>query len=155
MRISRTLTATALATSLSLSLSAVLASGEAKDEPQSRSDSQSQAEVIMLLVPVDMERDATRSGCWARMYSKNLYLGEVYTVVGPTSMSSMDGRFGGSFGSMVNSIKVGPKARLTLYDNEAFNDRNVTVTSNQQVPDLDEKLGMFDKIASLKLTCSS
>lgn len=111
---------------------------------------------VFVLIPVDVAaRDAsTKSGCWAKIYDGENYMGDTLTLAGPISLADMTGPFGLNWDDRVNSIEIGPKATLTVFDNEGFRDQVAQFKSGQKVADISKKLGFFDEFASIRMTCS-
>jgi hypothetical protein len=70
----------------------------------------------------------------------------VLTLAGPIDIPSA--RVGANFawGPKYDSVIVGPKATLTVYDNQDYQDKTTTFKPGQRVPDLNEKLGFFENI---------
>lgn len=125
-------------------------------QEQSPNKNNLRAPFILLAPPVIAATVGTElaGDCWARLYDAENYLGDVLLLAGPIDVP--DARIGETFewGRKYHSVVVGPKATLTVYDNELYVDRAVTFTSDQRVPNLDEKLGYFENIQSLKLSCT-
>jgi hypothetical protein len=69
-------------------------------------------------------------------------------------MPNMRTAFGTDWSGEFDSIQVGPKARLTVYDNENYAQKAATFKPGQKVADLDEKMGMFEQIRSAKIACT-
>lgn len=111
---------------------------------------------VFMLVPVDLaaKESTTKGGCWARIYDGENYMGDTLTLAGPISLADMSGPFGLDWDDRVNSIEIGPKATLTVYDNEGFRDQVGQFKNGQKVPDISKKLGLFDEFASVRMTCS-
>lgn len=112
---------------------------------------------VYLLVPVETAANDTamRNGCWARVYSRENFSGDALTLVGPTSLPDMDqaGLFGLNWDDRVSSIELGPKATMTVYDNENFRDIVGQFKPGQRVPDIDTRTGFFDEFSSVKVDC--
>lgn len=109
--------------------------------------------VILLVPPVFALNAALADGCWARLFDGANYRGEMLTVTGPIGIPTA--RVGPSYlwGSKYDSVIVGPKATLTVYDNEYYKEASAVFRPGQEVPDLDRKLGLFENIRSLVLDC--
>ena len=65
----------------------------------------------------------------------------------------MSGPFGLNWDDKVDSIEVGPKASLTVFDNEQFKDQVAQFKPGQKVPNISKALGFFDEFASVRLSC--
>ncbi|HEX6318097.1 MAG TPA: beta/gamma crystallin domain-containing protein [Burkholderiales bacterium] len=139
-----------------------------QDKPQSSGPSQSSKKQsgssgataaanapLIVLVPVQVaSRDSFSNGCWARLYDSTNFEGNQLSLVGPVDMPNMRTAFGTDWSGEFDSIAVGPKARLTVYDNENYEQRAATFKPGQKVADLDEKLGFFEDISSVKVACT-
>jgi hypothetical protein len=111
--------------------------------------------VLLMLVPtaVAAKDNAMKGGCWARIYSGTDYSGDTLTLSGPLSLADMTGPFGLNWDDKVDSIELGPKATLTVFDNEAFRDQIAQFKPGQKVPNISKALGLFDEFASVRLSC--
>ncbi len=67
----------------------------------------------------------------------------------------MTGHFGIDWAGQFDSVAVGPKATLTAYDAENYKDKAQTFKPGQKVRDLDEKMGLFESIQSVKVSCAA
>lgn len=113
--------------------------------------------MMMLLVPVTMEKQtdtALADGCWAKLYDDYSYGGDSLTLVGPLDLPKMIGPFGVDWDDKVSSIKTGPKAMVTIYDNENYRDRAAKIKPAQEVPELTEKMGLFEEPNSIRISCA-
>lgn len=112
--------------------------------------------MVYMLIPVEVaaKADTMKSGCWARIYSNTNYTGDTLTLAGPVSIADMDGPFGMNWDDKVESIELGPKATLTVYDNEAFRDQVAQFKPGQKVADISRPLGFFDEFASVRMSCA-
>lgn len=112
--------------------------------------------VLMMVVPVEVanaSRNPAESGCWAQLYDDENYRGDRFTLVGPVDMPNMSGPFGVNW-SDIDSIRTGPAATVTIYDNTNFRDRAAKIQSGQEIPELGEKLGFFEEVRSIQISCS-
>lgn len=114
-------------------------------------------EVVFMLVPIAVanKENAMRSGCWARIHSAPNYGGDTLTLTGPVSLADMSGPYGLNWDDKVDSLEMGPKATLTVFDNEGFRDQVGVFKPGQKVPDITKRLGFFDEFASVRLTCAT
>ena len=112
-------------------------------------------EPIMLLVPTKVSvEDATKNGCWARLYDRKNIQGDSFTLAGPIDLAEMKGPFGFTWENKVHSVETGPKASLTIYDNRNFRDQDKKIAAGTKIPDLSKKMGFFDDFRSMKMSCS-
>lgn len=112
---------------------------------------------VYLLMPVETAatEPAMKQGCWARIHDRENYSGDTLTLVGPISLADMSvsGPFGMNWDDRVNSIEVGPKATVIVYDNENYRDQVAQFKSGQRVADLSKRMGFFDEFASIRVDC--
>lgn len=110
---------------------------------------------VVVLVPVAIANtDQYANGCWARLYDSTDFKGNQLTLVGPVDMPDM-AQFGINWAGQFDSVAVGPKATLTAYDAQNYQDKAQTFKAGQKVSDLDEKMQMFESIQSVKVSCAS
>lgn len=109
---------------------------------------------VVVMVPVKLNIQEEAKGCWAKLYDQEKYQGDNMMLVGPVDLPQMRGPLGMSWENKIESVETGPKARVVIYDNENFRDRNKVLNPGSKVPDLDEKLGFFENVRSLKVSCS-
>lgn len=111
---------------------------------------------VLILVPVDlsMRENSTKSGCWAKIYDGENFMGDTLNLAGPIELADMAGPFGLDWDDKVNSVELGPKATMTVFDNEAFRDPVAQFKSSQKVPNISRKLGLFDEFESVRISCT-
>lgn len=112
---------------------------------------------MLLVVPVTLEKKADTTlagGCWAKLYDDYNYGGDSLTLVGPLDLPRMIGPFGVDWDDKVSSIKTGPKASVTIYDNESYRDRAGKIKPAQEVPQLTQKMGLFEDPNSMRINCT-
>jgi len=121
---------------------------------QTQGQSASKNAPIVVLVPFVVAANPDfGNGCWANLYDSTDFQGNQLQLVGPVDMPNMRTAFGTDWSGQFDSIKVGPKATLTVYDNENYRQKAATFKPGQDVKDLDEKMGMFEQIRSVKISC--
>lgn len=109
---------------------------------------------VLLVVPVAYAADEKLgNGCWARLYDGGNYMGSQRVLVGPVNIPAM--RDGLGINEKYDSVIVGPKATLTVYDNINYRDKSAVLKPASRTPDLDDKMGLFETIRSLKVSCAS
>lgn len=110
---------------------------------------------LIVLVPITVASAPDFSnGCWARLYDSTGFQGNQLSLVGPVDMPNMRTAFGTDWSGQFDSIAVGPNARLTVYDNENYGEKAAAFKPGQKVADLDEKMGTFENISSVKVACT-
>lgn len=93
-------------------------------------------------------------GCWARLYRREKYAGDVLTLVGPVDVDYLSRDWGFRWDPRYHSLAVGPKATLTTFDDPHLREKTAVFKSNERIPDLDRHMGVFRSIRSMKVTCS-
>jgi hypothetical protein len=92
-------------------------------------------------------------GCWVRLYDAENYAGESLTLSGPTTINDMSGPFGINWDDRVESLQTGPRAVLTVFDDDDFEDLVTQFKPGQQIPDVSRRMGFFDEFGSVRLDC--
>ena len=113
-----------------------------------------QPEPMVVLVPVEIQNSALAAGCWAQLYDEREFKGNMVTLVGPMELQSMDKSTGRQLRRNIDSLMLGPKANLTVYEHRMFKDRAVRFGPNAREGGLVSKLGATGRIESLQLGCS-
>ncbi|RYF76582.1 MAG: hypothetical protein EOO22_01640 [Comamonadaceae bacterium] len=120
--------------------------------PMPRGDNTPQPTV--LLVPVQINDPALASGCWAQFFSRRNFEGDVATLVGPAELQTLDDGAGRTLKREIDSVLVGPRARLQVYEHAMFKDRTVDFPANSREGGLIRKLGFGGRIEAMRLSCS-
>ena len=129
-------------------LSANLAYGQ-----QPPSGTPQESELVLLLVPVEVSSATIQRGCWANLYDQRDFKGEGVTMAGPVVVAATDKATGRYLRRNIDSLQIGPKATLTVFEHRMFKDRSVVFGPNAKEPGLIKKLGFTGRIESLKLDC--
>jgi hypothetical protein len=111
----------------------------------------------VLIVPGSFSAERVADGCWVQFYTGDRFTGIQLNIVGPVEMRTMKGPFGARWTGL-ESVIVGPRAQVTAFDDEDFEDHSLSFEPGQQIPDLGERrgrsgLGIFEDIKSLRVTC--
>lgn len=112
---------------------------------------------VLLLVPMVFAiDDKVANGCWARIYDKENFAGNMTMLVGPVDIASAKPASvtGLELGRNYDSVVVGPRATLTVWDNANYRDKTATFKAGQRISNLDGKMGYFEEIKSLKISCA-
>jgi hypothetical protein len=110
--------------------------------------------LAVVLVPVLIAQKQDLGECWAKLYTDPNFHGDQLSLVGPVDMPNMRTPFGRDWSGEFESIAVGPKATVTIYDNENYTQKAATFKAGQRVPKLDKKLGFFEQVHSVKIACA-
>lgn len=112
---------------------------------------------VVMLVPMQLREDPNLAkGCWVRLYSdENLKGNDELTVVGPMQLKSLKLPGDINWKRKAESLVVGPKARVTIYENELFKKKEAVFQPGQQVPNLKKGFGFLNSMESIKVDCNS
>ena len=122
--------------------------------PASTASPENKPDPTILLVPVRIEDPALASGCWAQFYTGRNFQGDMLTLVGPAEVQSMDRGAARQLKRDIDSVSVGPRATLQVYEHAMFRDRTVNFPANSREGGLMRKLGFGGRIEAMKLSCS-
>ena len=123
--------------------------------PSTASGVDNRPDPTILLVPVRIQDPALASGCWVQFYTQRDFQGDVLTMVGPAQVQSMDKGAARQLKRDIDSVSVGPKATLQVYEHAMFKDRTVSFAANSREGGLSRKLGFGGRIEAMKLSCAS
>ena len=112
-----------------------------------------ESELILMLVPVEISSPTMQTGCWAQLYDERSFKGDMFTMAGPIVIASTDKASGRQMRRAIDSLIIGPKATLTVFEHRMFKDRSVYFGPNSKEPGLIKKLGFSGRIESMKLDC--
>ncbi|WP_394754227.1 beta/gamma crystallin domain-containing protein [Crenothrix sp.] len=99
------------------------------------------ASVAMLLLATSTAY-AVDKDCWADFFEDAQYAGKHLFVEGATQLADLNNVNGDNWDRRIHSLKVGPKAKLTVYQNPRF---ELTVTEMAKRPDLMQSLGITEQ----------
>lgn len=96
--------------------------------------------------------NALGDGCWVRFYDGTDFSGASLTLVGPGQMPDMTAA--APHWREWDSAIVGPRARVSVFDEPQFRERAADLQPGAAVADLrEERLGWSDEVRSARLTC--
>lgn len=109
-----------------------------------------------VLVPVvsPLRDQWMRSGCWAKLHDNQNFGGDSLILTGPIDMPDMIGPFGIDWKGKISSIETGANTTLTVYDNANYRDAVSTFKPGERIADVSKRMGFFDQMRSLRVTCS-
>ncbi|MGH6648407.1 hypothetical protein [Aquabacterium sp.] len=110
-------------------------------------------EPIVVMVPLEISSQALASGCWVQFYDDQDYKGTMLTLLGPAEFYSWDKTSGRQFKNSIDSLVLGPKAHLQVFEHRMFKDRTVQFSPNSREASVVKKLGFGGRIESMKLIC--
>jgi len=124
---------------------------QARQSKTSNTRQTTSAEPVVVAVTTIALAEGT--GCWAKIHDGENFSGRTLTLVGAQNLSNLEFGIGSDWEGDIDSVEVGPKAKLTLYDDENFEDDPRELPSNARISDLHQSL--FDEgIESLRLACT-
>lgn len=99
---------------------------------------------------------AGSNDCWVKLYDADNFseVSSYTTLQGPVELATMANLDGKDWRDQIESLIVGPGARVELYKSENYAGTPITFNANQRVEKLGD-LNYEDDVESLKLTCDS
>ncbi len=79
------------------------------------------------------------AGCWADFYEFPNYVGPIIRIEGPAELETLHNVQGADWESKIDSMVVGPKAQVWLYENPNF---KLTLSEMANYPELMKALGI-------------
>jgi Beta/Gamma crystallin len=76
--------------------------------------------VVMLLLGSASNAYAGDKDCWADFFEEPQYAGKHLLIEGPTQLENLNKVNGEDWNQRIHSIKIGSKARVTVYQNPRF-----------------------------------
>ena len=80
--------------------------------------------------------------CWAEFFQNSGYAGPHFRLTGPVELDNLQNVNGENWASRIDSLKVGPKARLVVFENINF---KLTLKEIAKYPDLIRSLGSTEQ----------
>jgi hypothetical protein len=85
---------------------------------------------------------AADTGCWADFFDEPQYVGKQLHIEGATKLENLSKVNGENWEKRIHSIKVGPKAKVTVYQNPRF---ELTVSEMAKKPDFMRAWGITEQ----------
>lgn len=105
---------------------------------------------VLVLLPTDRAGSSELAGgCWVRFHDDKHFRGDSLTLAGPLDVARMPAGVWRDWDSVV----VGPRANVTIYDNENFADRAATLAAGRSLPDLSAVLEWSEDVKSALVAC--
>jgi len=82
--------------------------------------------------------------CWAEFYADSQYSGDHFRLDGPIKLDNLHSVQGQNWEKRISSLKVGPKAKVTVYENQNF---KLTLREMRKYPALLKSLGLTEEDA--------
>ena len=101
----------------------------------------------VIIVPA-RRADPSTDGCWARLHGASEAPGDNVTIVGPIDMPQLRGPFGLEWDDRIGSVEAGPRATVSLFGDERYEDLATTVAPGRRLA------STGGEIESLRIACS-
>jgi Beta/Gamma crystallin len=98
--------------------------------------------IIMLLSISTANAYAEDKDCWADFFEHSQYAGKHLLLVGPAKLENLNKVNGEDWNLRIHSIKVGPKAKVTVYQNPRF---ELPIPKMLEKPDLMKAWGITEQ----------
>ena len=85
---------------------------------------------------------AENENCWAEFFENSGYTGSHFRLAGPIELDNLQNVHGENWASRIDSIKVGPKAKLVIFENINF---KLTLKEMAKYPELLRALGFTEQ----------
>ena len=108
---------------------------------------------VLMFVPVQVSTEIENRRCWVKFFDKKNFQGDSLFLSGPVTLPRLIGPFGYDWENKVRSVKVGPKANLTIFDNHNYRDEDKFLDAGANVANLSKEMGFFDNFRSMVLNC--
>lgn len=112
---------------------------------------------LFIIAPTEVRTDPTLAkGCWVRLFPQPDYKGvDDLTIAGPVELPSLHTPAGGVYWKhKTESVIVGPKATVAVYENESYRHQTATLQPGTREPQLRKGLKFTQSIDSLKISCA-
>ncbi len=111
---------------------------------------------LVVLVPIEAQADTSLyNGCWVRLQDKDAMVrgNDNLTIVGRMYMPTFETPSGVNWSSKADSLTVGPRAKVTVFDDEGYKGKMAALEPGQQIRDVRKELGFGKTIDSLRVDC--
>lgn len=157
----KTLMCSLFALSVATAGMAVAQQNTAKDAAQNQNKGQSSQRAtpgnqngdVPIVLTVTTVAFAESTGCWAKIYDGHNYTGRTLTLMGGHALPHLEFGPGYDWEGDIDSAQVGPKATLTLYEEERFGEKKRELKAGEKVADLHKSV-LSEGVESLTLTCT-
>ena len=98
--------------------------------------------IFLILLGQSSVAFAKNTDCWADFYEYAQFIGEHFRIQGPKDLPNLRNVNGENWESRIDSIIVGPKTRVIIFENIDF---KLTLTEMANYPVLMKSLGITEK----------
>jgi hypothetical protein len=127
------------------------ASWAKSSDSKAANDNQNQKK-LPVVVSITTVTFAESTGCWAKIFDGRNFTGRALTLLGDQSLANLEFPVGNDWEGDIDSLEVGPKAKLVLFKDENFADKQRALQPNEKVSDLHKNI-FSEGVESLRLTC--
>ncbi|WP_150048493.1 beta/gamma crystallin domain-containing protein [Methylomonas rhizoryzae] len=100
--------------------------------------------VLIGILATSVSSTQAEDGCWADFFSESQYGGDSFRLKGTQSLNNLRNVQGKDWDSRISSLKIGPNARVVLFENLNF---KLTLKEMEKYPELLKSLGLTEKDA--------
>ncbi|MBK4736581.1 hypothetical protein [Noviherbaspirillum pedocola] len=111
----------------------------------------------LIIAPTEVRTDPTLAkGCWVRLFPEPAFKGtDDLTIAGPVALPSLHTPAGGVYWKhKTESVIVGPKATVSIFENQRYSHQTATLAPGTREPQLRGNLKFTQSIDSLKIDCA-
>jgi len=101
-----------------------------------------QALMLICLMSLSSLAAAGKGDCWVDLYEYAEYIGKHLRLTGPVGFANLRDVKGENWESKIDSLIVGPAARVTLFENTNY---KLTLTEMAKHPELMKSLGITEE----------
>lgn len=98
--------------------------------------------ISTLLLIFSTLSNAADNACWVEVFAEPDYAGKHTQITGPAEFKTLTNLNGEDWAEQIHSLKVGPKAKITVYKNTDF---KLTLTEMAKSPEMMNSLGVTEK----------
>jgi hypothetical protein len=103
----------------------------------------------LIIVPNARAAESSGDGCWARLSGTSQAPADGVTIVGPIDLPTLRGPFGLEWDDRIGNVQAGPRATVSLFEDESYEDLTTTVAPGRSLASTG---GEFE---SLRIACSA
>jgi len=100
------------------------------------------AVTVVLVLGAASASHANNKDCWGEFFQNSQYTGDRFRLDGPMRLDNLHSIQGKNWEKRIGSLKVGPKAKVTVYENSNF---KLTLKEMGKYPELLNSLGLTEQ----------
>lgn len=102
----------------------------------------SKTTLVAMLLAATVTVHAAEKDCWVDFFEDSQYAGQHFRLEGPAQLADLNKVNGENWDKRIHSLKVGPKAKVTVYQNPRF---ELPLPELAKRPDLLQSLGLTEQ----------